>query len=370
MRRYVSLLLLILVGVCPAATSGAEVVRPEDDASRLSGATGDVFLTSMLQEWSEERSVPDAGYDTLDDVGFGCDSCCDVGCDSCCTSGCRRWTLALDALFLKRSDAKDGRKEKTLNDAVDFDTDTGWRLTASHCLKSGRDIEFSYLSFDTVGASPFWGQGEQYTIVVVRPVYESDGTLRWVQEARSINTPARRRYASDLDSAEINLRHSLDGCTDLLAGVRWIQLDENLVDHDTSSAYAGMGTENDLWGFQLGVESLLAKQCNGCLEWRAGLKAGLYTNHTAQQMTEPYSFSHGSDNETAFCGELTLTGAYRMTDDLSFRVGYQMLWLAGVAVASDQPPLGLIDGPGDRFPVDADGDLFYHGALVGLEYRH
>jgi len=368
MRRSAILLLFTLFFGWLAAA----IVAGEPGSEVDSSWDRDIVLTTMLQEWTAERSSSDPGYDTFGGNALGCGPCCepscDSGCDSCGGGCCPSWTVAADALFLKRSGAGDGGRRLTLNDAIDFDTDTGWRLTARRRLSSGCDFEFSYLGFDTVGSSPSWDdQGEPLTIDVWRPVYESDGTLSWVMETRDITTPAQRKYSSDLDSAEINLRRPLGDCTQLLAGFRWLQLDENLVDRDVNSVYHGIGTKNDLWGFQLGTESLLLEQCNGCLEWHAGLKAGIYYNHTARRITAPYSFSHGSDNDTAFCGELTVTGTYRLTDDLGVRFGYQMLWLSGVALASEQPP---ITDPYAPFPVDADGDLFYHGALVGLEYRH
>jgi hypothetical protein len=362
MRRFAIPLFPTLIFGWLAAAMVAEEPLREDDLPLLLDAApssdGDISLTTMLEEWAVEE-------------GSLCDACGSLGCEACCGSGCvgcyPSWAVTADAVFLKRSGPESSREPFPLNDAIDFDFDTGWRLTARRHLGSGCDLEFSYLGFDTAGTSPPRGEGEAWVESVWRPVYEPDGSLTWESEAWPVTGPATRTYSSDLDSAEINMARPLGCRTKVFAGFRWLQLDENLIDRDVNSAFYGVGTQNDLYGFQLGAEALLLEHCRGCLEWHAGVKAGVYYNHTARRITAPYPFSHGSADETAFCGEATITATYRLTNWASIRAGYQLLCLSGVALASEQPP--IID-PYVPFPVDAEGDLYYHGALVGLEIRH
>jgi hypothetical protein len=49
--------------------------------------------------------------------------------------------------------------------------------------------------------------------------------------------------------------------------------------------------------------------------------------------------------------------------------GYQLLWLDGVALASQQPSVNPPPVLGPATSVATTGDLFYNGAFVGLEYR-
>ncbi|MCL4204797.1 MAG: hypothetical protein KJ000_20150 [Pirellulaceae bacterium] len=58
-------------------------------------------------------------------------------------------------------------------------------------------------------------------------------------------------------------------------------------------------------------------------------------------------------------GEIGITGRYRISQRWSATVGYQLLWINQVALATEQPL-----GSG----IDASGDTFYHGAAVGLQY--
>jgi hypothetical protein len=70
------------------------------------------------------------------------------------------------------------------------------------------------------------------------------------------------------------------------------------------------------------------------------------------------------DNNTAFLGEIGLVGVYQLTDTIAIRGGYQLLWLDGVALASEQVRTSnFFTGTG----TDVHGDVFFHGALVGVE---
>ena len=69
----------------------------------------------------------------------------------------------------------------------------------------------------------------------------------------------------------------------------------------------------------------------------------------------------------AFVGEAGATALYRVTSHLTFRVGYQLLYVDGVATALDnvdtQTPFS------QRIPfVNNSSDLFWHGSNVGFEY--
>ena len=61
-----------------------------------------------------------------------------------------------------------------------------------------------------------------------------------------------------------------------------------------------------------------------------------------------------------------MIGVYCLTERLSLRASYNVLWVDSVALASDQiAASNLVLGTG----INPDGDVFYHGAMVGLEYR-
>lgn len=70
------------------------------------------------------------------------------------------------------------------------------------------------------------------------------------------------------------------------------------------------------------------------------------------------------DNNTALLGEIGLFGVYQLTDAIAIRAGYQLMWLDGVALASEQ-----VQTTNFATGTDVQGDVFFHGALIGVEAR-
>ena len=68
----------------------------------------------------------------------------------------------------------------------------------------------------------------------------------------------------------------------------------------------------------------------------------------------------------AFVGELALTGIYQCTDRLALRVGYQLMLIDNVAVATDQ--ITTHDSLAATIGVVNNGSLLYHGGFGGLEW--
>jgi hypothetical protein len=100
-------------------------------------------------------------------------------------------------------------------------------------------------------------------------------------------------------------------------------------------------------------------------------KAGIFGNAAAQNslfstgvVTLP---ADGGGSQVAFMGELGTTGRMQLTDHLAVRGGYRLLWLDGVALASDQ--LGVSDfANGSGF--NGSGNVFYRGAFAGFEFAY
>jgi hypothetical protein len=78
-------------------------------------------------------------------------------------------------------------------------------------------------------------------------------------------------------------------------------------------------------------------------------------------------------NDVAYVGDASLIATYRVNYQWTVRGGYQLLYVDGVALATDnfniEPPAGPFGPFGARVPfVDDDGSAFYHGLFVGAEY--
>lgn len=291
--------------------------------------------------------------------------------DDCFTPCC--WTFALDGLILQRSspgpvlarsgDPQSGPATFTAHD-FDFDTSGGWRLSALRHGTNG-DLELNYLQADGFNATSS-AVGDSY-LESDREGGHLEATAPWFE------------YRSRLYSGEINLRRPRNEWLTLLAGIRYVELDE----HYTAT---GLGTgevvdlvqvsdqtANHLTGFQVGADGLLYQ--NGRWTLEGITKAGIYYNHAKQSAyqweaaTSEFYSGEASHNVAAFVGELGLTGKCQVTEHMSLRLGYQLMWLDGVATAPAQVTANDfgINGGGTISTVATGNTVFLHGAVLGAE---
>lgn len=161
------------------------------------------------------------------------------------------------------------------------------------------------------------------------------------------------------------------------AGFRYLNLTDRLniaaqrvVDGGVEQGSYNVRTTNNLYGVQLGARVRRSPRPWG---WEATGKAGIFGNDARQTQTvtdfpnfpiRPTVSRSGSG--AAFVGEFNLSGLYRLNDVWSLRAGYSVLWVEGVALATDQLDFNFATAPsGDQ--LDRSGGLFFHGANLGLE---
>ncbi|MEO8497134.1 MAG: hypothetical protein ABI614_18840 [Planctomycetota bacterium] len=314
-------------------------------------------------------------------AGEGCDQSCAAeaiaDCDFTECSGAwesrdrrdRLWTVTADALFLDRRDPtlavvmfNQADTDQNLNAAdFDFGIGTGFDISAVRQLDACNGVEVRYFRLGSLDSnvSVTTTPGDPLQVNTVRPLITETGT--------SIEAS----YESGLDDFELTGRRQVSDWLMLLAGFRYLELDERfqatLPGAATPFNYVA-ASRNRLYGAQLGGQALLWHGCDS-LSIEAVTKAGIYGNHAAQDSVFNTSLvslpASGVKSSVAFIGELGLSADYRLTDRLSVRGGYQLLWVAGVALATDQLEVSdFISASG----IEASGDTLYHGAFVGLEY--
>lgn len=213
-------------------------------------------------------------------------------------------------------------------------------------------------------------------------------------------------YATKLYNAEVNVRKNISDRIVMLAGFRWIQLTENLqgsltpVDHfdplwkfnksnnlfdiaqiENSPGVLATGefppfwntsTKNNLYGVQIGVDGKILEY--GRFSLNGLIKVGGYYNNaeasTGVSIFKVVRPSHASTNQTSFVGEAGLQGKYTIIKNVSLKIGYEALWLQGVAVAAGQIQETYTSAPAtvSALGVNCDSGVLFHGATVGLEY--
>jgi hypothetical protein len=212
-------------------------------------------------------------------------------------------------------------------------------------------------------------------------------------------------HTTKLYTAELNMRYKVSDWITVLAGFRWLQLNENLQgstpppDHiqpiwkfnpknnlfDVARIEKLPGlparvfppfwnthTKNNLYGPQIGIDGKLFTY--KCFSIEGLIKAGVYLNHaqesTGVSLEKIVHPTRASTNHIAFIGEADLPCKYQVTNNLAIRLSYKALWLVGVALAPGQIQKTYESGPFTvtAIGVNARSCMLFHGVTAGLEF--
>lgn len=198
------------------------------------------------------------------------------------------------------------------------------------------------------------------------------------------------RYVSSLQSVELNVRRNLPMVPDrlsasILFGVRYFGLPEEF-DYATESDVAftpepaagavsnaiHVATDNQMIGPQIGARFEVYIENRWWVNFE--MKAAVMNNRAVQSTsyantvngTEVEAFGSAREDHTAFAGELALTFLYRWSPNITTRIGYQALWLEGVALAPDNlsADLDILRlGPAQ---LNHSCSTLYHGPFAGI----
>ncbi|RIK73402.1 MAG: hypothetical protein DCC68_24995 [Planctomycetota bacterium] len=304
----------------------------------------------------------------------------DETCDDCIPMVWSHWTINLDAVIWRRKTPGDLQLAMSNPDVVPntssmtFDHEGGPRLALIRRGISGWDVELNY-----VGIEGFRSELNMPNAVDQRIPGDDPGGLFFSDILQFPQTGMRVRYDSRLHSEEINLRRHLNDTWTALVGVRAVQVFENFEVNSPFAPIYTIDTQNRLYGLQIGGEGKLYYTERFLLS--TVLKAGLFDNFSEQTTTDvggaisdnvpPYLLT-ASTNQSSFVGEVGLMGTYRLAESVLLRVGYDLMWVSDVALASEQ----VVVNEFQRFPattdgairgIDAGGSLFYHGVRLGVE---
>ena len=148
-------------------------------------------------------------------------------------------------------------------------------------------------------------------------------------------------YASQLYNAEVNVRWQPWARVTMLAGFRFVDLGEDLqgtLPPQRTVPFWDTHTRNYLYGFQIGADGKLCEYRRFSLDIVA--KAGLFDNVADETAgVSIYRTVYGESATTthaAFVGEIDLACRYQIAPTLSLKLGYEVLWLEGVALAPGQ----------------------------------
>ena len=204
-------------------------------------------------------------------------------------------------------------------------------------------------------------------------------TFRYLLGVAGDGTDISAQYLSSLSSFELDLKRPLTDRITLFAGFRFVDFDETMAFYATVGGTAVpplfVRSFNDLYGFQLGSDITVWDR-GGPFRLLATGKAGIYGNWACNRADDagqrPGYVDSASTGHAAFLGEIGVAATYQITPRLTARAGYQVTWLDGVALASQQEPrLDPAHDPTDfgKPSVATGGMAFYHGVMGGFDFR-
>ncbi|MFO0869735.1 MAG: BBP7 family outer membrane beta-barrel protein [Pirellulales bacterium] len=274
---------------------------------------------------------------------------------------------------------------------LDFDDEWGARITVARQVGPGSNIEFNFLGFFNYAASAAVQDPNQGLFSVMSD-YGRNPAFGFAET--DFATYQGIDYSSAFNSYELMYRRRWQGrnCRlqgSYLAGVRYMQVTEDFGYHTRANGlpntlpgfyymdYA-VGTNNSLTGFQFGGDAWVSIIPG----FRIGAegKVGIYGNHSHQNTvinasSLPNGFTETlRSDDAAFIGEANAMAVYRVNYHWTFRGGYQLLFMDGLALAIENfnPGQPFVDNPvlaPVRVPSYNDnGQIFYHGWNVGFEY--
>jgi hypothetical protein len=288
----------------------------------------------------------------------------------------------------------------------------GYWLDSNECL--GLEARGFFLAERTTG----YVAGSDAYPVLSRPFFDVLNNRQFVE---SIALPDRFVGAFSLAAPtrlwglEANLRRNAccgcGGWIDLLAGFRYLDLDEGLQAFEVTSAISGplagetrigfdsLDTDNRFYGGQLGAVAearfgqlscqLRGTLALGCTQQsvtihgaQAVLRPGAGPEvHPGNLLALPTNMGVWSTNRFAVVPEIGVNFGYQLTEHLRFNVGYTLLYWSSVLRPGDQvdlninpsqiPNFGLepFRGPvAPTVPLD-DRGIWAQGVNLGVEFR-
>ena len=304
-----------------------------------------------------------------------CDACSgSPSCDALCTcnSGSQSGfygTVFFDALFFDRDapdnlggnglvSANDGRRLLDTGD-LDPSADVGYRVGMFLRSANMGIFEIAYLHDD-------WDVGRG--VSGANSLNVIPGTVDF-----TLADHVEASYDSDLDSFELNRWGRLSNQFFWMFGVRHLSLDERFTVSGFDSGFrsdANINTDNSLYGLQLGARHQSCSAGESLVLNLSG-KFGLYENTAKQQSrlndvnntVALFNFSN-EDSASSFVGDIEASLSLRLSENLSGRLGYQVLWINDVALAPEQFQRNT---SATSVSINNDGKILVHGVYAGME---
>ncbi len=363
-----------------------QVDQPQSTSEGADAFSADVLAVaddSLLTADSDAEPMQTVSNLATDDSGHGgySDDCCNLLPSSKMCPCTYTWA---EGLLMWRDNQSTNRPivinlntQDTLIGTNDLNFDTGWGIRAGFGIHDCDNCgwEFEYLGlFDQSAARSVKLADE---LALPGDLGLSTNNFYFADEV-SVH------YSSQVNNAEIN-RVSCCCCCDgpcgcqsveWLYGLRYLNLHEELSivsnDFQEGTSNYDIRTNNNLFGAQVGSR---VRHCRGQWSWEGTGKAGIFGNAAEQHSDQIVDFpafvvrpAHTeSAGDVAFVGDLNLSAIYQINSVWGARLGYNLIWIEGVALAPDQLDFTNTSDSGKN--ISADGGVLLQGVNAGFEAR-
>jgi opacity protein-like surface antigen len=305
-----------------------------------------------------------------------------------------RWTVSTEAIVLERAG---GGVSRALIERVPGSVPFGQVPNASGVevfnssqfqqgFSAGPKVGLIYHGDSGYGAElSYFNIFNQSSTKAIGPDNPADWLVMWGpapfwQTQDFTNQAMAWGATTNLFSAEANGRLDLNSRVTVLAGFRWLQLNDNLLGWLSPTAglppFWNTSTVNNLYGAQIGVEGKILEYGRFSLDGL--IKIGLFDDNAVQStgvsLEKVVYPSKASGNHAAFVSESGLRLKYQVTGGLALKAGYELLWFDGVALAPGQiqetiatehllPPSTV-----QALGVNSGSNVLFQGFTAGFEY--
>ncbi len=276
----------------------------------------------------------------------------------------------------------------------------GFRLGAAYHVDPNHDLSVSFFRISGWDSTRSVGPDDPLNWLVMKAPGSFFQTQDFSYQSMTWD------YSTKLYNAELNVQDKVSDRITMLAGFRWLQLNENLQgsippadrilplwklnpnnnlfdvarienqaggipDTGEFPPFWNTSTRNNLYGFQIGADGKLFDR--GRFSINGLIKAGGYWNHASEStgvsLEKVVYHSNASTNRAAFVGEAGLQGKYQVTSGIALKLGYEVLWLSGVALAPGQIQETYTVAPATVYAtgVNSRSNVLFHGVTAGLE---
>ncbi|MGV7219979.1 MAG: hypothetical protein ACQ9MH_00485 [Nitrospinales bacterium] len=262
----------------------------------------------------------------------------------------------------------DGSTLRDIDDATEKFDFGGARLTIGRALDERDAVELSLMGFSHEGASHIMDQGQFLSAAALRSPGSFINFNGNFEDAFSQTV----NYDTNMISVELNLRRKLNQIFSMIAGARYVHLDDEMQLTSEDEPGVNFGTHNidgsnNLIGLQVGIDGAIPVASE--LAVTGGVKGGAFINAASidSRIADDVGASYQFD-DTDVRGSTILDTNVALTwtadSNVNISLGYMMSLFSWVTTAGENYPQS---NTAEEYQQHESDHLLVHGPMVRID---